>query len=334
MFGGRQKKSWNLLALGKKNSFLVEDAVPDCVHADKARSYAARSTFPAMPWKGIQSEPIATGGVCKIGIIAGSGSLPAALADECLKAGHPFFVVALKGHADLKTFAQGIPLQEIRLGAIGKTFSLLKEQGVTDLVLVGGVRRPSVAELCPDWRGWSFYARLGVKALGDDGLLRAVIQETESEGFTVRGIHELMPQLLAPVGVLGAVEPNDMDEADIQRGIQVAKLLGEADVGQSVIVQQGLVLAVEGVEGTAALINRSKELKRKGDGGVLVKMVKPNQERRVDLPTIGVETVKAVYAAGLKGIAVEAQGVLIADVAQTVQEADTLGVFIKGVVHG
>lgn len=270
----------------------------------------------------------------KLGIVAGGGALPGALVQHCLKIGRPFFVLALKGHAEITLLPPDVPIQWIRLGAVGKGFSLLKAHNVREVVLIGTVRRPSVMELCPDWRGMVFFARLGLKALGDDCLLRAVINEIEDTGLKVRGIHELMPELLSPVGVLGRITPSESDWVDIKHGISIARLLGRADIGQAVIVQQGVVLSVEGIEGTEALINRTKALKRKGGGGVLVKVVKPNQERRVDLPTIGPKTVTSVCEAGFKGIAIEAQGVLIAKYSETIQKADSLGIFIVGIENG
>lgn len=267
----------------------------------------------------------------KLGIVAGSGSLPAALIKACLDAKRDFFVLALKGHADPDLLPAGIPMRWIRVGAVGTGFAEMKKQGAKDIVLIGGVRRPSVAELRPDLKGLKFLARAGMRALGDDGLLKAVIKEIESDGFRVVGIDEIMPSLLAPSGVFGAVKPTQSDETDIRRGIEVARVLGQADVGQAVIVQQGLVLAVEGIEGTAALIKRTAALKRKGGGGVLVKMAKPQQERRIDLPTIGVQTVQSIHEAGFKGIAVQAGAVLVAEAEKTIRLADQLGIFIVGV---
>lgn len=267
----------------------------------------------------------------KLGIIAGSGSLPASLAMFCLKENIPFAVFALKGHADLSLLPEGISIHEIRIGAVGKTFKLLEKEEVEEIVLIGGVRRPSLVEMCPDFEAIRFFTKLKFKSLGDDTLLRSVIKEVERRGFKVKGIHEYMPSLLAPKGILGKHSPSKTDLTDMKRGFEVAKLLGQADVGQSVIVQQNLVLSVEGIEGTGALIERTKYLKRSGDGGVLVKTKKPQQEERVDLPTIGPDTVKMISKAGLKGIAVEANNVLIVDLEKTVKKADELNVFIVGI---
>ncbi|MBQ8250719.1 MAG: UDP-2,3-diacylglucosamine diphosphatase LpxI [Alphaproteobacteria bacterium] len=266
-----------------------------------------------------------------IGIIAGSGVLPITLASHLADKKQPVVVLALKGHANKALFPTNVLVKEVRLGAVGKSFKLLKKYGVNQLVFIGGVRRPSWAEIRPDFKGLSLLAKLSLKALGDDGLLRYVIKEVESQGFMVKGIHEIMPELLVPEGVLTTKKPLKKDVLDIERGYEVAKLLGQADVGQAVIVQQGLVLSLEGIEGTAALIERTKKLKRKGGGGVLVKVIKPQQEKRVDMPTIGPNTVQSIYDAGLKGIAVEADSVLLAEAEKTIALADKLNIFIVGI---
>ena len=266
----------------------------------------------------------------KLGIIAGAGALPIALIEACERMKRPFFVLGLKGHANPKEFDKALPMAWIRLGAVGKAFRLMKKEGVEEIVMIGAVKRPSLVGLFPDLRGLKAIARLKKKS-GDDSLLRGIAKEIESEGFKVVGIDEILPHLLAKEGVYTWTVPHPKDQSDIKRGVEVAKLLGKADVGQSVIVQQGLVLAVEGIDGTDALIRRSADLKRRGGGGVLVKMTKPQQDRRMDLPTIGPATVQAVKNAGFVGIAIQAGGVLISQSEQTVKLANQLGIFIVGV---
>lgn len=267
----------------------------------------------------------------KLGIIAGAGVLPAQLIRFCQKTNRPFFVMALKNHAEASLLPNDCDIEWVRMGAVGKAYKLMKSRNVREIVMIGSVRRPSVLEIFPDRMGWQLVARVGLSKKGDDGLLRRLIREIEGLGFKVRGIHELMPELLAPAGIWTACKPEQEDEADIARGCFVAKLLGLADVGQSVIVQQGLVLSVEGIEGTKALIERTKSLRRKGKGGVLVKMIKPQQETRADMPTIGVSTVQSIYETGLRGIAVEAGRVLVTDIEGVVALADKLGVFVMGI---
>jgi DUF1009 family protein len=185
--------------------------------------------------------------------------------------------------------------------------------------------------LRPDWRAARFFAKIGWRALGDDGLLRAVIKELESEGFRVIGADSILAAALAPRGPLGALVPDAQAEADIAHGIGVARALGSLDIGQAVVVQQGIVLGVEASEGTDALIARCATLRRAGPGGVLVKIAKPGQERRADLPTIGLHTVTAAAAAGLSGIAVEAGATFVLDRPALAAAADHAGLFVVGI---
>ena len=265
-----------------------------------------------------------------LGIVAGNGSLPRALIEACQKAGRPVFVFALSGQAD-SSILKGVDGQFIRLGAVGHAMRLCRKVGVRDVVFIGGVRRPSLSEIRPDWKALRMMFRVGFRLLGDDNLLKIILSEVEKQGIHVLGIDSVMPELLATEGIYGRIKPDKSDRADIRQGFKVAKLLGQADVGQAVIVQHGLVLAVEGIEGTAALIKRTADLKRKGGGGVLVKTAKPQQDRRVDLPTVGPDTVKAVAKAGLKGIAIESGSALIVRREEMIRLADRLKIFIMGV---
>lgn len=269
----------------------------------------------------------------KLGIVAGAGDLPARLVETCRAQGRPFFVLALTGEADPAVLA-GVPHASVRLGAAAEGLRILRENGVDELVMAGAVRRPSLASLRPDWRAAKLFARIGLRALGDDGLLRAIVKELETEGFRVVSVDSVLGTLLAPEGQLGQFAPDPQALSDIKRGIEVARALGHLDIGQAVVVQQGIVLGVEAVEGTDALIARAGTLRREGPGGVLVKAMKPGQERRADLPSIGPRTVAACTAAGLRGIAVEAGATLIVDRAAAVEAADRAGIFIVGVTAG
>jgi DUF1009 family protein len=266
----------------------------------------------------------------KLGIIAGGGPLPGLVAEACRAEGRPFHILALKGHADPAVIGE-LPADWIRMGEAGSGFELLRKAGVVELMMIGPVRRPTLLELAPDFRTTRFFARVGLKALGDDGLLRAVVREMETEGFRVVGVDEVLAGCLAPAGLFGRLAPDAQAEADILRGFEVANGLGALDVGQAVVVQQGIVLGVEAVEGTDALIRRCAGLKREGPGGVLVKVKKPGQDRRFDLPTIGLATVNEAAAAGLRGIAVEAGGSLVLGREAVGAEGDRLGVFVMGV---
>lgn len=266
----------------------------------------------------------------RLGIVAGGGALPGRIAAACRASGRPFFVVALEGQADEATLAD-LPHAWVRLGAAGRAIELLRQAGVEEVVMAGAVRRPSLAALRPDRRTALFLAKVGRAAFGDDGLLRAIVQTLEEEGFRVVGPNDVLRDLTAGEGVYGAHAPDADAWVDIERGIAVARGLGALDVGQAAVVQQGVVLGVEAIEGTDALIARTASLRREGRGGVLVKVRKPGQETRVDLPVIGVRTVEAAAAAGLVGIAVEAGAALVVDRDAVVAAADRAGLFVVGV---
>ena len=269
----------------------------------------------------------------KVAILAGGGPLPRRIHETCAARGREVFVVAFRGHTDQATVA-GLPHMWARLGAFGSVFDRLREEGVREVCLVGDIRRPSVRELMPDWRAAKFLMRTGASRLGDDGLLTALADEFKIEGFDLVGAHDLLDDLLAQPGLLTRLGPDEDAERDIARGFEIAHTLGSLDVGQAVVVQKGVILAVEAAEGTDALLARCIPLRRDGGGGVLVKAKKPQQDMRLDLPTIGTRTVEGVAAAGLAGIAVEAGGALIVDPAAAVEAADSLGLFVAAVARG
>jgi DUF1009 family protein len=175
-------------------------------------------------------------------------------------------------------------------------------------------------------------AKIGRAAFsGDDGLLAAVVRVLGEEGFRVLGAHEVLTEAVGPRGVMGRVAPDAQAMADIARATDVTKALGRVDVGQGCVVQQGIVLAVEAIEGTDAMLARCRGLARPGPGGVLLKLVKPGQDRRADLPTIGPTTLRAAAAAGLRGVAFEAGGTLLTDRTACVAAADAAGLFLVGI---
>ena len=265
-----------------------------------------------------------------LGIIAGGGPLPARVAATAQSTGRPVHVVALEGYADTTLLAP-YPHTPARLGAVGHILQTLRSQCCQDIVLVGPVRRPSLLHLRPDAEGARLLTRIGRAAFtGDDGFLAAIVRVLGEEGFHVLGAHEILTEALAPAGLLSQAAPDTAAEADIARGVAVARALGRVDVGQGCIVQQGIVLAVEAIEGTDAMLARAAELRRPGPGGVLVKLVKPGQDRRADLPTLGPRTIDAAAGAGLRGIAFEAGGTLFTDRAACVARADAAGLFLLG----
>lgn len=265
----------------------------------------------------------------RIGIVAGGGALPRRVVEACRAAGREVFVLAIEGAAEPATVA-GVPHAWCRLGAAATGLDVLRANGVGEIVLAGAIRRPSLAALRPDWRAAKFFARIGRRALGDDGLLSAVVKELEGEGFRVIAPDALIDERIPP-GPLGRHRPDGQAEADIARGVAVAHALGALDVGQAVVVQQGLVLGVEAIEGTDALLRRVAGLRREGAGGVLVKLDKPGQEARADRPVIGPRTVALAAEAGLCGIAIAAGATIVLDRDAVIRAADARDLFILGV---
>jgi DUF1009 family protein len=265
----------------------------------------------------------------KLAVLAGGGDLPAKVIAAAQQQGREVFVVAFRGQTN-PVITEGVPHMWARLGAAGDIIERLHAEGVDELLMVGPVKRPGLLELRPDARTARFLGRIGKRAFsGDDSLLRSVVQTLEEEeGFTVLGAQDILGDVVVGSGVLGRHAPDDEANADIARGLEVAHALGQLDVGQAVVVQQGIVLGVEAAEGTDGLLSRVGALSRPGAGGVLVKACKPQQEERVDLPTIGVNTVEAAAKAGLRGIAVEAGATLIVDRDAVVAAADRLGLFV------
>ncbi len=269
----------------------------------------------------------------KLAIVAGGGSLPLALAEACRRSERPYFLLGLEGFAEPDDL-HGHPHRWGRVGAVGRVVETIREETATEVVFAGHVRRPSLASLRPDLYTVRMLARIGARALGDDGLMRHIVDAFEREGLKVVEVSSVLADALAPPGPLGALAPDETALGDIRRGMEVAEALGRADAGQAVVVQQGIVLAIEAAEGTDRMVARAACLRREGPGGVLVKMAKPQQDRRMDLPVIGPSTVDAAAAAGLRGIAIEAGGVLVMDRDAAARRADEAGLFITGAEPG
>ncbi len=269
-----------------------------------------------------------------LAIIAGGGVLPISIAEAALASGHDVHILGICGEAD-EAIAR-FPHAWLKWGEVGKLFATLDDWGCRDLLIIGGVTRPDLANVKFDFgviKSLPFL--LSLQLGGDDRVLSSVVRFLENKGYRVHGAGDVAPALLAGAGKLGAKEPSADDHTDIEAGFRVVDALGRLDVGQAAVVVKGHVLAVEAAEGTDEMLARCAELRRAGQGrleraGVLVKAPKSGQEERVDLPTIGPETIKGAAAAGLAGIAVAAKHVLIADRAATIAAADAHELFIFG----
>lgn len=271
----------------------------------------------------------------KVGIVAGGGDLPLRLAESCRSSGIPFYIVGIDGWAGpgIEAYDHG----RMGLGQVGRALSLLKDASCDSVVIAGYVKRPDFTKLKLDMTGAKLLPKIIAAARrGDDALLSVLVGAIEAKGFRVVGSEAIFAGLLVEDGCFGAVTPGDMAKSDIIRAGDVIAAMSPFDVGQGAVVCEGLVLAVEAAEGTDDMLRRCAALPEEIRGtrsnrrGVLVKTPKAGQERRVDLPTIGLRTVELASEAGLEGIAVAAGGTLFLDRDEAVALADREGLFILG----
>jgi hypothetical protein len=220
---------------------------------------------------------------------------------------------------------------------IGKTFKALKQAGCQQVCFAGIVKRPDFQALKPDLKGISLLPKaVSAAREGDDALLSFLIKTFEGEGFEVIGADEAAGSLTGEAGLLAGAAPKDDEREDLKKAAKIAGAMGQLDIGQGAIVAGGLVLCVEAQEGTDEMLRRCAELPAQIRGstadrkGVLVKRPKPQQERRIDLPTIGMMTVELAAEAGLAGIGFEAGGALIINSDQVKSRAEALGLFLFG----
>lgn len=268
-----------------------------------------------------------------LGIIAGGGQVPLTVAAAAAAGGRPVCIFAIQGEADRSV--EGYVHHWIRWGEIGRLFDLLVREKVGDLVIAGSVNRPDYSSIRVDLGAVLSLPRiLSLMVGGDDTVLKNVVRFFEDRNYAVVGAHEVAPDLVVGEGRFGAVRIPKDSELDIAKGFEAARLLGRLDIGQAAVAIGGRVVGVEGIEGTDELIARISDLRARGRikggsrQGVLVKAAKPQQDLRVDMPTIGPRTVEAVAAAGLSGIAVETGRVMIVDRAATIAAADKAKVFL------
>lgn len=272
----------------------------------------------------------------RLAIVAGGGDLPRRVAEQARRTGRNPFVVGLKGFADA-SLLQEYNGPELSVGELGRLIQLMKKEGCEEMVFAGWLKRPDFASLKLDLKGVQSLPKiLAAAKKGDDALLRSVMDIFAEAGFRIIGADDVLNDLLVGAGPLGAVSPTADHWPDIRRAAEVAQISGSLEIGQGAISCAGLILAVEAQEGTDRMLARILELIPEIRGtaaarrGVLVKRPKPQQERRIDLPTIGVTTVEGADRAGLAGIAVEAGAALIVDREEVASAADAAGIFIYG----
>jgi DUF1009 family protein len=279
----------------------------------------------------------ALGAADRVALIAGAGQLPVDVAAGLAKAGNAPLVIIVGGEEIERAALETYEHRQLSPDQVGDLLPLLKRSRITHVVMAGGVsRRPNLRKVKWTLSLLRFLPHvIHGMARGDNVLLSAFVTYLEHNGITVVGAHEILPDLLATRGVMTKAHPRSSDHRDIDAALEAALAIGRLDIGQAAVAIGGRAVALEGIEGTDGLLDRVKELRTNGrilgkKRGVLVKCAKPGQEVRADLPTIGPATIERAHAAGLAGVAVEAERAFVLEFAKTIERADALGMFVLG----
>ena len=266
----------------------------------------------------------------KIAIVAGNGFLPVQIIEKCIDLGKPYFLLVVNGHGEevLKKYNSDCVLH---LNKIGKAIKYLKKNNIIEIIMIGAVNRPALKNMFPDLWTTKFLASISSKMLGDDKVLSNLAIALEKEGFKIIAPENILPNILSKKGVMGKVSPQESHLRDIKIGFEIARNIGKYDIGQSLVIEDGLIIALEAIEGTAAMINRASKYKKSRSSAILIKVLKYNQEKRIDRPTIGVKTIEQIAKSGFAGIVAEANEVLIIDYEKTIETADKNNIFIQGI---
>ncbi len=262
-----------------------------------------------------------------IGLLAGWGRFPILFADKARKLGQRVVCVGIRGEADPALASMVDSFYWAGVARLGRIIRCFKREGVTRLVMAGKVHKIRMLQpwrlfrFLPDWRSLRFLYNRKRASNGDDHLLLGIIDEFAADGLRVESALDLCPELLVSPGILTRHAPTAAEEIDIQFGWRLAREMGRLDVGQSVAVKDRAVLAVEAIEGTDRAILRAGELCKAG-GFVVVKVAKPQQDMRFDVPTVGCKTIESLHQAGGRVLAIEAGKTILVDAEETVALAN------------
>jgi DUF1009 family protein len=269
-----------------------------------------------------------------IGLLAGSGRFPVLFAEKARSLGIPVCCIGLRDEAASELAGIASTFHWCGVAQLGRMIRCMKRDGVQKAVMAGKVHKGAVMNrpwrwihLLPDWRMVRFWYNRQRRDNRDDSILLGVIAEFAADGIAFHSALDLCPELLVKAGVLTRRTPTAKEEKDIQFGWELAKEMGRLDVGQSVAVKERAALAIEAIEGTDRAILRAGELCRAG-GFVVVKVAKPQQDMRFDVPTIGCSTIESMRKAGATVLAVEADKTILIDEADTIALANRYGITI------
>jgi DUF1009 family protein len=261
----------------------------------------------------------------KIGLIAGSGQFPMIFSKAAKAKGFEIFAVAYVKETDPRLADYVNEMEWMHIGQIDRLIKFFKKNDIEEAVLMGAIKKTrALTDIRPDGKALAILAKMS--NTHDDSLLRIFVRVLEENGIKIQASTFLLPDLLAEEGCWTKREPNDSEWADIELGWKMAKEIGRLDVGQCVVVNSGSVLAVEAIDGTDATIRRGGSL---GNGGsVVVKVSKPNQDSRFDIPAVGAQTIASMHEAGVSILAIEAGKVVVFDREEMIALADQSGICV------
>ena len=267
--------------------------------------------------------------VHRVGIIAGEGDFPFLVSQGVKDTGNEPYIVAITGHTREEISAISENVLWIHLGQFGKLINFFKKNNVKEIIFAGAINKPKALNIRPDFRAAKLLLKL--RSHSDNTLLQAVIDELLDEGFSVIPPTNYVPSLKTPKGILTKRKPNKREKESIKYGWPIAKKLGEMDIGQTIVVKNKMVVAVEAMEGTNDTIQRAGSLVK--GGLVVIKIFKPNQSAVVDQPSVGVKTIEIMKKAGASTLAIEAEKSLFFEKDRAISLANEYGISIVGILE-
>lgn len=269
----------------------------------------------------------------RLGLVAGSGDLPISILKECEKSDIKPFVVVLKDFAKESDYRE-YTHKPLKFGDVGKAISFFRKNKVKHIVFAGAVKKPDLKTIWPDLKGFFLLMQLlKCKIFGDDTILQTAIKFLEKEGFEILPVDKIVKDIKISHGIAGNIQlPNEDYIHDMELGIKVLRQIGDLDIGQSIVIQNGIVMGIECIEGTEKLIERCGHLKyTTGRKPILVKIKKTKQTRKIDLPAIGEDTITQLKQAGFAGVAIDYENGLVINREATINLANKNKIFIYGV---
>ena len=264
-----------------------------------------------------------------IGVIYGSGDYSKQVVEACINKKIACCIVFVSEFVE--KFSSEVPYIHTKIGKIGAAIDFFHQNNVNKIIFAGAVKRPNFKELSLDAKGTAWLLKLGKSIFaGDDVLLKAVADLLRSEGFEIISGTDFIDDVFVQNRVLSEKKPTELEWMDIKKGFEVAKTIGSLDIGQSVVVCNGDVLGIECVEGTDELIKRCVSLRKQQTGGILVKVSKPQQDQRLDLPTVGLNTIKNLHKHGFSGIAIESGHCIVIDKENFIKQINDFSMLFVG----